>query len=114
MATSKFDNVIESCKAQMKAQGIPCDAKLLEKIAKSLGPSIYNRDASTVAASQKSELATIASSFVGKKLGVKDEAKAMAAIEHAVQKIGPSNRSKKRVVFYYLIIKKLKKESVYK
>lgn len=111
---SKFEGVIESCKAQMKAQRIPCNADLLEKIAKSLGPSIYNRDASTVAASQKSELATIASGFIGKKLGVKDEAKATAAIQYAIEKIGPSNRSKKRVVFYYLIVKKLKKESVYK
>lgn len=110
---SKFEAVIESCKAQMKAQGIPCNADLLEKVAKSLGPSIYNRDASTVAASQKSELETIVTKFIGKKLGVKDEAKANAAIEYAIEKIGSSNRSKKRVVFYYLIVKKLKKESVF-
>ena len=51
--------------------------------------------------------------FIAKKLGVDDEKKADAAIAHAIEKIGPSNRAKQRPVFYYLIVRKLKKEDVY-
>jgi len=110
---SKFDKVCDSCKSQMKKQGISCDSKLLEAIAKSLGPSIYNRDARTVAASQKSELETIKKSFLVGKLGCKDGPALDKAIAKAVKKIGPSNRSKLRPVFYYLLVKDLGKESKY-
>jgi len=36
-----------------------------------------------------------------------------ATISHAIEKIGSSNRQKLRPVFYYLIVKYLKKESIY-
>ena len=111
---SKFDNVIESCKTQMKKIGTRADNELLEKIAKSLGPSIYNRDASLVATSQKTEMDNIRKKFIGKKLGVTDDKVADKAIEKAIDKIGRSNRHKLRVVFYYLLVKNLKKESVCK
>lgn len=110
---SKFEKVVESCKTQMKKQKISCDEKLLTKIAKSLGPSIYNRDARTVAASQKSELETIKKSFLIKKLGCADSPALDKALAKAVKKIGPSNRTKLRPVFYYLLVKDLGKESKY-
>jgi len=110
---SKFDSAVDSCKAQMKKLGIPCNADLLGSIAKSLGPSLYKRDAAVVAAKDKKELETIRKNFIEKKLKVKGDA-ADKAIEHAIDKIGASNRYKQRAVFYYLIVKKLKKESVFK
>jgi len=110
---SKFDAAVASCKKQMKAQKIPVNAALLEAIAKSLGPSLYNRDARTVATSQKSELKTIRKNFLIKKLGCKDGPQLDRAMAHAIEKIGPSNRNKMRPVFYYLLVKKLKRESVY-
>lgn len=112
---SKFEEQIDACKAQMKAQKIACDEKLLTAIAKSLGPSIYNRDARTVAAGQKSELETIKKNFMIKKLGCKKDDPAMdKAIEKAINKIGRSNRSKLRPVFYYLLVKEMKKASKFK
>lgn len=112
---SKLEAVLESCKTQMKKQRISCDAVLLEKIAKSLGPSIYNRDARTVAAGQKSELDAIKKNFLAKKLGMaKDDPKMDKVIAKAIKKIGSSNRAKLRPVFYYILVKELKKESVYK
>lgn len=111
--SSKFEKVCDACKAQMKKQGIPCNNELLEAIAKSLGPSLYNRDARTVAASQKSELETIKKSFLIKKLGCSDGPDLDKAIDKAVTKIGKTNRSKLRPVFYYLLVKDLKKEAVY-
>lgn len=109
---SQFDEVFESCKTQMEKCGIDCDEHLLKAIAKSLGPSIYNKDSSLVAAGDKAEIEGVRTNFIAKKLGVEGE-QADAAIAHAIEKIGTSNRQKLRPVFYYLIVKFLGKESVY-
>ncbi len=110
---SKFDDVIERCIVQMKEQKIGVDRPLLEAIAKSLGPSLYNRDASLVAAAQKSELETIKKNLLIKKLGCADGPALDKALAKAVTKIGKSRRNKMRPVFYYLLVKDLGKESVY-
>ena len=110
----KFDDVMDKCVAQMKEQKIKVDRELLEAIGKSLGPSLYNRDASLVAAAQKSELETIKKNYLIKKLGCEDGPQLDKAIDKAIDKIGRSRRNKMRPVFYYLLVKNLKKESVYK
>ena len=110
---SKFDDVVDKCVVQMKEQKIPVNRELLEAITKSLGPSIYKRDSILVAAGQKQELATIKKNFLIKKLGCADDAKLDKALAKAVNKIGKSRRNKMRPVFYYLLVKDLKKESVY-
>ncbi len=109
---SKFDEVIESCKTQMASCGIACDEALLTEIAKGLGPSIYDADGKLVAATDPSEIETVRSNFIAKKLGVTGDA-AEAAINYAIETIGASNRQKLRPVFYYLITKNLGKESVF-
>lgn len=111
---SKFDDAVDKAVKQMKEQKIPVDRPLLEKIAKSLGPSLYNRDAALVAAAQKSELETIKKNFLIKKLGCKDGPELDKALAKAVKKIGKSRRNKLRPVFYYLLVKDLKKESKFK
>ena len=111
---SKFDTVMDRCVKQMKEQKIPVDRKLLEAIGKSLGPSLYSRDASLVAAAQKSELNTIKKNYLEKKLGCKDDAKNEKALAKAVTKIGKSRRNKMRPVFYYILVRELGKEKVYK
>ena len=90
------------------------DIDLLRKIAQSMGPSIYNADAETVAASSKSEVETVKNNFVMKKLGVTDEGKANEAINQVMEKYGKSNRNKYRVVIYYLLTKHFGKESMFK
>lgn len=110
---SKFDAAMDSARNQMNKCGIKFDEDLLTKIAKSLGPSLYNKDACLVAASQKSELETIKKKFLIKKLGCEDGPDLDKAIDHAIEKIGRSNRQKLRPVFYYLLVKHLKKEAVY-
>ena len=111
--SSKFDVVMDRCVKQMKEQKIKVDRPLLEAIGKSLGPSLYNRDASLVAAGQKSELETIKKKFLIKKLGCEDGPQLDKALDKAVKKIGKSRRNKMRPVFYYILVKELKKESVY-
>ena len=110
---SKFDEVIANCQKQMADKGIDCDETLLTAIAKTLGPSIYNKDSGTVATADKGEMETVRNNFVTKKLGIEDSAAADAAIAAATEKIGSSTPNKLRPVYYYLLVKELGKESVF-
>ena len=110
---SKLDAVLDSCRKQMKQQRIAINNDLLTAIAKSLGPSIYKRDARTVATGQKKEMANIRKNFLIKKLGCEDNAKLDRAMAKAIDKIGRSNRNKLRPVFYYLLVRELKKQSLF-
>lgn len=90
------------------------DMALLEGAVKACGPAIYKSDSATVAASSKDEMARIKKTFIAKKLGVEDEAKADAALAEAIEKYGRSVRQKHRPVVYYLVAKALRKGSVLK
>ncbi len=90
------------------------DIDLLRKIAESMGPSIYNADAETVAASNEEEVDTVKKNFVMKKLGITDEGKINEAVNQVLEKYGKSNRNKYRVVIYYLLTKHFKKDSIFK
>jgi hypothetical protein len=90
------------------------DIALLTKVTIGCGPSIYDKDASTVAASDKDELERIKANFLMKKLGLKDGANLMEGINAAIDTYGKSERSKHRAVFYYLLVKHFGKESAYK
>lgn len=89
------------------------DMNLLTKVTIGCGPSIYDNDASTVAASQPSELERIKQNFLIKKLGLKEDAKLDEAIAAAIETYGKSERNKYRAVFYYLLVKHFGKESTY-
>ncbi|MFZ1347670.1 MAG: DUF2853 family protein [Tabrizicola sp.] len=89
------------------------DMALLTKVTIGCGPSIYDNDASTVAASDKEELERIKANFLIKKLGLTDGANLMDGINAAVDTYGKSERNKFRAVFYYLLVKHFGKEKVY-
>jgi hypothetical protein len=112
---SKRDELIEKYAADLKDKiGVTPDMDFLKKVTIGCGPSIYNRDASTVSASDKSELETVKNNFLIKKLGLKDSADLDAAIDSVMDQYGRSERTKYRAVVYYLLAKHFKKESVYK
>jgi len=90
------------------------DMALLTKVTIGCGPSIYDNDAQTVAASDKDELERIKSNFLIKKLGLKDGANLMEGINAAVETYGKSERNKFRAVFYYLLVKHFGREAAYK
>jgi hypothetical protein len=90
------------------------DMALLTKVTIGCGPSIYDKDASTVAASDKDELERIKANFLMKKLGLKDGANLMDGINGAIDTYGRSERQKFRAVFYYLLVKHFGKEAAYK
>ncbi len=111
---SKRDELIEKYAADLKEKcGVTPDMDLLKKVTIGCGPSIYNRDASTIAASDPSELERVKQSFLMKKLGLADSPKLDEGIAAAIEQYGKSTRAKHRAVVYYLLTKHFKKEAVY-
>ena len=110
---SKLDEKIAQYTAEMKKLDLKCDADLLAKVTKGLGPSIYKADAETVSGSDPKELATVKKNFLMKKLGLADSPKLDAAIATVIEKVGKSNRNKYRAIVYYLLVKELGQESAY-
>ena len=111
---SKRDELIAVYAADLKEKcGVTADMDLLTKVTVGCGPSIYNKDAATVAGTQQSELDTIKNNFLIKKLGLKDGADLDKGIEAVMEKYGKSNKNKYRAVVYYLLAIHFKKESVY-
>lgn len=93
--------------------GVEPDMELLTKVTIGCGPSIYDADAATVAATQPHEIETVKQSYLIKKLGLPDGPELDAAIDKVMETYGRSERNKYRPVVYYLLCKHFGKESVY-
>ena len=87
------------------------DEALLQVLAKNYAITQAQKDTSTVACSDNSELKTVHDNFAKKKLGVEGDA-AMDAIQAVCEQMSAS-RAKNRIVFYYLLTKQLGKESAF-
>lgn len=109
---SKLDEKVALYSKELTKLGQKVDEALVRAIAKGCGPSIYTADGETVSSSDKAELERVKKNFMEKKLGLSGN-DLESGIQYAIEAIGKSNRNKYRVVFYYLIVKKFKKESVY-
>jgi hypothetical protein len=105
---SKFDEMMEKYQDALKSSGKNVvDGNLLTNVAKSLGPSIYLKDASLVSCSDQAELDRVKANFLIKKLGMKDGPQLDAAIKAVCEEY--DSRQKYRAVFYYLLAQKLGK-----
>jgi hypothetical protein len=93
--------------------GVEPDMDLLRKVTIGCGPSIYNADASTVAATQQHELDTVRRNFLIKRLGLSDGQDLHDAIDAVIEQYGRSERNKYRAVVYYLLTRHFGKESAY-
>jgi len=93
--------------------GMTPDMDLLTKVTIGCGPSIYNADSATVAATQQGELETVKNNFLVKKLGLSDGPQLMDAINAVLDTYGQSERNKYRAVVYYMLVKHFGRESVY-
>ena len=110
----KRDELIAKYADDLKNKcGMEPDMDLLTKVTIGCGPAIYNADAETVAASDKSELETVKNNFLVKKLGLADGPELMDAIDSVVEAYGRSERNKYRAVVYYMLTKHFGKEAVY-
>ncbi|MDB4088299.1 DUF2853 family protein [Flavobacteriales bacterium] len=104
---------MDTYRAEFKKLGVSFDDGLLTKVAKGCGPSIYNRDAATVAGSDPKELETVKKNFLIGKLGMKDGADLDKGISKVIDTFGSSNKNKYRAMFYYMLTKEFGKESAY-
>lgn len=93
--------------------GIEPDMTLLTKVTIGCGPSIYDADAATVAATQPGEVETVKNSYLIKKLGLADGPHLTEAINAVIETYGRSERNKYRPVVYYMLCKHFGKEGVY-
>ena len=110
---SAFDDALAVYKEQVTELNLGISDELLTKVAKGLGPSIYNADSSKVSSSDPEELARVKNNFLIKKLGLADDASLDAAIAGTVEALGSSNRNKYRAIFYAHLVKTLGKEDFY-
>lgn len=94
--------------ADVQKYDADANPEIVEKIVKHLGIALRNRDSSLVSTTDPKELDLVRTSWIGKKLGVTDEAAANGAIEKVSQEMA-ADRSKNRVTFYYLTAKYLGK-----
>lgn len=110
---SKFQECLDTYAKEFDKIGVKYDADLLKAVTKGCGPSIYKTDASKVSASDKTELERVKNNFLIKKLGLSESDDLDGAIAGVVEQFGKSNRNKYRAMFYYLLVKKFGKESIY-
>ena len=111
---SKRDDLIAKYADDLKNKcKMTPDMALLTKVTIGCGPSIYNADSATVAASQAAELETVKKNFLMKKLGLPDSPRLMEAINATIETYGRSERNKYRAVVYYMLVKQFGKEAVY-
>ena len=110
---SKKEELIKKYAIELKEKcGITPDMGLLEQVVIWCGPSIYNRDASTVSGNSPSELATVKNSFLKGKLGLEESNELDAAIQQSIDRYGRSNPMKYRAVLYYLLAVKFKRQAM--
>jgi hypothetical protein len=110
---SKFLEKVEKYKASMDKLGIKRNDALLTAVTKACGPSIYNKDGETVSTTSKDEMERLKKNFLMKKLGLSASDDLEGGIKYATEKIGASNRNKYRAIFYFLLVRKFKKEGLF-
>lgn len=110
---SKFDEKLALYTDEFSKLKIEVDSLLLKKVTKGCGPIIYVQDASKVATSDKVELDRVKENFLIKRLGLPDNGSLDEGINTVIDIFGSSNSNKHRAMFYYLLVKHFKKESVY-
>lgn len=111
---SKLDEKVDQYIGEVRdTLGMVPDADLLRKVAKGLGPAIYNNDASKVAASDPKEVETVKQNFLIKKLGLSDSDDLDARLKKVLDMYSAKSRTKYRAVVYYLLTKEFGMESHY-
>jgi len=94
--------------AQAEKLGLKVERKLMHKVLLSLGPTIYNRDASTVATSDPKEMAYVKKTFLKGKLGMRDEEEMEGVLLKVKEEMKEGGTPRKfRAVFYVLILIRL-------
>jgi hypothetical protein len=93
---SQFEEKVSEMLSEATKLGWTVNEDLLTKIAKGLGPSIYNTDSSLVSSSDQAELDRVKQNFLIGKLGCAEDESLDQAIDEVVNAFGSSNRNKHR------------------
>lgn len=91
---------VEQYEAKCAELGMNISGWLLARAAKVCGPSLFNADAETVAASDPTELETVRDNFVMGKLEVEDAEEAMNIVNQVAEEMTDFGGHKYRAVFY--------------
>lgn len=111
---SKRDDLIAKYAADITDKlGVSPDLDLLTKVTIGCGPSIYNADSETVAASDKAELERVKQNYLIRKLGLPDGPELDAGIAGVIERYGSANRNKYRAVVYYLLCVHFGRQAAY-
>ncbi len=103
----KLAKLKDQAVSQLKESGVSnIDHGLLDDLVGRMRMIVDNQDAILVSGTDPSELETVRTNFVVKKLGVEDKDKAMAAINKVVGMMS-GIRMKNRAAFYYMVQKEL-------
>ncbi len=111
-APSKRDQKLKLYREDIKKHLGEVDEEFLKIIVKNLGPSIYNKDAESVACSDPKELETVKNNFLVRKLGLPKEDR--ERLDQEVAKVCEKLKgvkTKYRATFYYMLAKNLGLES---
>ncbi|MCF6191143.1 MAG: DUF2853 family protein [Cocleimonas sp.] len=103
---------LASAVANVKKFDSGVNEALVEAIFNSLKPVHENKDAMLVSCGDESELNTVKTNFLIKKLGLDDSPALDAAVKETCETV-KEDHMKARITFYYLLTKKFGKESVY-
>jgi len=104
---TKTEEKIEFYIAEMEKLGVNFKKDLFSSVTKALGPALFKKDAEIVSCTDDAEVLTVKKNFLIKKHGLEDSEKLDAAITAVCEKMGTSNRSKYRAIFYYLLVEDL-------
>jgi len=108
------DKLIVKYAADLKDKfGKDPDMDLLKKVTIACGPAIYNRDSATISSSEESELERVKTNFLINKLGLDPDSDLDTPLNAIMKHYGVTNRTKYRVVVYYLLVKHFQKEAIY-
>lgn len=103
----KLAKLKEQAVSQLQETGVsPIDDALLDELVGRMRTIVNNKDAVLVSGSDDSELETVRTNYVVKRMGIEDREKGMAAIKAVADEMS-SIRMKNRAAFYYMVNKKL-------
>ena len=108
------DKLIQKYAIDLKDKfDVDVNMDLLKRVTIACGPSIYNRDSASISSSEESELERVKTNFLIKKLGLDPNVDFDTPITSIMNRYGKTNRTKYRVVVYYLLVKHFGKEDIY-
>ncbi|MBT8265204.1 MAG: DUF2853 family protein [Bacteroidia bacterium] len=105
--------IVKYAKDLKEKFNVKADMELLKKVTIACGPSIYNRDSATISSSEPSELEHVKNKFLIQKLKLEPDDDLEGPLNEILSKYGVTNRTKYRVVVYYLLVKHFNKEAIY-